>query len=89
MRVFSSMSNEKKSDAPRFDMEIKLPLIVPGPVKSSNGTSFSVGDTIHHPVHGKGQLIRIADYEDVGLCFYIEFENGDNEIIGIDFVSKA
>lgn len=83
------MSDKKNSDIPRFDMEIKLPHIVPGPVKSSSGTSFSVGDTVHHPDHGKGQLIRIADYEDVGLCFYIEFENGDNEIIAMDFVSKA
>jgi hypothetical protein len=72
-----------------FEMEIKLPKILPGPLQMEDGTVFSVGDKVEHPKSGLGTILRILYYEDVGDCLYIDFGSDGKKGVHPGFVKKV
>jgi hypothetical protein len=80
---------EDKSEVLRVDMEVGLPDLLDGPIKRADGTVFSAGDKVRHKEIGVGTVVRICQYQTVGLALYIDFVNGQDEIIGIDHLEKV
>ncbi len=72
-----------------FEMEIKLPKIMPGPLTMKDGTAFFVGDKVSHPESGVGTILRILYYEDVGDCLYIDFGSEGKKGVHPGFVNKV
>lgn len=80
--------SENKSEIPNFEMVIELPLILKEPLKLANGSILSVGDEVEHSKFGRGNILRIWKYKDVGICLYIDFGNNVREEILPEFVRK-
>ncbi len=83
-------TDEEKPEMPGIEMEIKLPRILPSPITLADGSRLAVGDLIEHATFGKGTIVRLALYEDEpkGPFVYVDFENGEDEIIDAYFVRK-
>lgn len=83
------MTEEK--EIPSFEMEIKLPRILHEPLKLENGTVLNEGDSVEHSTYGKGTIVRLAYYDEepVGPVVYVEFESGEDHILGASFVRKC
>lgn len=71
-----------------LEIEVKLPKIIKGPVVQADGTALVIGDRVKHRTFGNGYVIRLMKSDDIGDLVYIEFENGRDEILGVDFVKK-
>jgi hypothetical protein len=80
--------NENKSEIPSFEMVVELPLILKEPLTLSNGIILNVGDNVEHSKFGKGKILRIWKYSDVGTCLYIDFGNNVKEQILPEYVRK-
>lgn len=83
------MSNSDESEVLHVEMEVTLPDIIEGPVKRTDGVIFGVGDTVRHHQFGIGKVIRICQYETIGVGLYIDFDSGEDEILSIDFVDRV
>lgn len=82
------MTNDKESVPIQLEMEVCPPTFLKGPVQRADGTLFAEGDSVSHEDLGVGVVVRIGAYNSVGVCLYVEFESGQDEIIGIDFLEK-
>lgn len=82
------MTENNESAPAQFEIKMRLPTIMSGPVQRADGTLFAEGDRVSHEDLGDGVVVRICAYDSVGVCLYVQFESGEDEIIGIDFLEK-
>lgn len=83
------MSNSDESEVLHVEMQVNLPDIIEGPVERTDGVVFEVGDTVRHQQFGIGKVVRICQYETIGVGLYIDFDSGEDEILSIEFVEKV
>lgn len=83
--------SEPKKKVPNFEMEVKLPRILHEPLVLENGTRLNEGDFVEHQKYGRGIIVRLAYYDDepAGPVVYVEFENGEDHILGANYVRKV
>lgn len=72
-----------------LEIEIKLPKIIKGPIVKADGTTLVIGDRVKHQTFGTGSVVRLMKSDDLGDLVYVDFENGKDEILGVDFVKKV
>lgn len=82
------MTEEQAKNQEQAEIEIQLPEIIPGPITLEDGSLLQVGDRVAHAKSGKGTVMRIALYQTVGLCVYVQFDDGSDHILGVSFVQK-
>jgi hypothetical protein len=82
------MPDDKQPEVLQVDMHVRLPNLLDGPIRRADGVEFKVGDKVRHSDLGIGNVVRICEYQTVGLALYIDFENGKDKIVAIDFVEK-
>lgn len=82
------MTEDQKPEVLEVDIYVRLPDLIDGPIKRSDGVEFQIGDNVRHSEMGVGKVMRICQYQTVGLALYVEFETGKDKIIGIDFLEK-
>jgi hypothetical protein len=83
------MSDPNESEVLHIEMEVQLPDILDGPVERADGVVFKVGDTVRHQQFGIGKVVRICQYQTIGVGLYIDFDSGEDEILSIDFLEKV
>lgn len=69
-------------------MVVELPLILNEPLKLANGNILSVGDEVEHSKFGRGNILRIWKYKDLGICLYIDFGSNIREEVLPEYVTK-
>jgi hypothetical protein len=82
-------SNQEQEDLRVFEMEIKLPKIITGPIQLEDGSNLQVGDKVKHSIFGIGIVVRFSFSEKLGNLVYIDFESGKDEIVGASYVTKV
>ncbi len=71
-----------------YEIEIRMPRLLDGPIMLEDGTTLDIGDKVEHKTFGVGKVLRLSHSEKLGNLVYVEFESGKDEIFGIDFVKK-
>jgi hypothetical protein len=81
------MTDEK---TPEVEMVIELPELSDGPVALPDGSLVKVGDKVSHDEFGTGTIYRVANYhDDLGVLLCVEFPNGIEKMLSVDFVKKV
>lgn len=81
--------DQEQEDLQVFEMEIKLPKIITGPIQLEDGVKLQVGDKVKHSSFGIGTVVRFSFSEKLGNLVYIDFESGKDEIVGASYVTKV
>ncbi len=84
------MTNDQEQENLQvFEIEIKLPRIINGPIQLEDGAKLEVGDQVKHSTFGIGTVLRFSFSEKLGNLVYLEFESGKDEIVGASYVTKV
>jgi hypothetical protein len=75
--------------ADEIDMVVEMPRIVDGPIVLADGTTLSIGDRVQHVNLGTGTIIRLFEYRELGPGVFVDFGNGVQKQIGMNFVKKT
>ena len=83
------MTDSMNNNVPKFEVELKMPQFVEGSIESEDGTVLSIGDKVSHEEMGLGTIGRLLLSQEHGFLAYIRFDNGDEEIIGVNFLKQV